>query len=150
MDDTTLRAIFSRVRTIAVVGFSANPARPAHFVAAFLQERGYRIVPVNPGLAGQTHLGEMVRATLADVPDEVDMVDVFRRPDAVPGVVDEALARWPGLDVLWLQLGVSHPEAEAAARAAGVTVVSDRCPKMDLPRLFGGATRDEMARAGGV
>ena len=145
MDDQTLREVFARVRTVAVAGFSANPARPAHFVAAFLQGRGYRVIPVNPGLAGQVILGETVRASLAEVDEAVDMVDVFRRPEHVPEVVEAALARWPDLPVLWLQLGVGHPAAEARARAAGVTVVSERCPKMDYPRLFGNRTRAEIA-----
>ena len=144
-DDATLRDVFTRVRTVAVVGFSANPARPAHFVSVFLQDRGYRVIPVNPGLAGQEILGETVRATLAEVPEEVDMVDVFRRSEAVPEVVEEALDRWPSLPVLWLQLGVHHPEAVARARAAGVTVVEDRCPKMEYPRLFGATMRDRIA-----
>ena len=145
MDDETLRDVFRTVRTIAVTGFSANPARPSHFVAAFLQERGYRVIPVNPGLAGQVFLGETVRASFAEVEEEVDMVDVFRRPEDVPGVVEEALARWPDLPVLWLQLGVGHAAAEARARAAGVTVVSERCPKVEYPRLFGDLSRAAIA-----
>ncbi|SEM54377.1 hypothetical protein SAMN04488003_101477 [Loktanella fryxellensis] len=127
--------LLHRVRRIAVVGFSANPARTSHGVARFLQGRGHVIVPVNPGLAGQVHLGEVVHATLADVPGTVDMVDVFRQSDAVPGIVEEALARWPTLDVIWLQLGVRHDAAAAAARAQGVTVVQDRCPKIEYARL---------------
>ncbi len=137
MDDKTLHDILKRVRRIAVVGMSANPARPSHGVARYLQGAGYQIVPVNPGLAGQTLLGETVYGHLADVPDAVDMVDVFRTSDAVPGIVQEALARWPGLDVIWLQLGVRHDAAAAAARAQGVTVVQDRCPKIDHQRLIG-------------
>lgn len=137
MDDTpdeTLIEIFRRTRTIAVVGFSANPSRPSHYVAEFLQAKGYRVIPVNPGLAGQEFLGERVRASLAEVA-EADFVDVFRQTDAVPGVVEEALAHLPGLKTIWMQLGIAHPEAAAQARAAGVTVVQDRCPKIDYPRL---------------
>ncbi|MCF7699733.1 CoA-binding protein [Loktanella sp. M215] len=135
--DAALKAILNRVKTVAIVGVSANPVRPSYFVARYLQLKGYRIVPVNPGLAGQDLLGARVYATLADVPIDVDMVDVFRRSDAVPGIVEEALARWPGLDVIWLQLGVRHDAAAAVARARGVTVVQDRCPKIEYQRLFG-------------
>ena len=137
MDDADLRAILKRVKTVAIVGVSANPVRPSYFVARYLQIKGFRIVPVNPGLAGQTLLGETVHASLSDVPVDVDMVDVFRRSDAVPAIVDEALARWPRLDVIWLQLGVRHDAAAEVARARGVTVVQDRCPKIEYQRLFG-------------
>ncbi|MFZ3581140.1 CoA-binding protein [Loktanella sp. DJP18] len=137
MDDADLKAILKRVKTVAIVGVSANPVRPSYFVARYLQIKGYRIVPVNPGLAGQVLLGETVHATLADVPVDVDMVDVFRKSEAVPGIVDDSLARWPQLDVIWLQLGVRHDAAAAVARARGVTVVQDRCPKIEYQRLFG-------------
>jgi predicted CoA-binding protein len=116
---------------------SANPVRPSYFVARYLKLKGFTIVPVNPGLAGQELLGERVYGSLAEVPGDVDMVDVFRRSDAVPGIVDEALARWPQLDVIWLQLGVHHDAAAAVATARGVTVVQDRCPKIEYQRLFG-------------
>ena len=137
MEDADLKAILNRVKTIAIVGVSANPVRPSYFVARYLQIKGFRIVPVNPGLAGQTLLSETVHATLSDVPVEVDMVDVFRKSDAVPWIVDEALARWSHLDVIWLQLGVRHDAAAETARARGVTVVQDRCPKIEYQRLFG-------------
>ena len=137
MTDDDLKSVLTRVKTVAIVGVSANPVRPSYFVARYLQLRGYRIVPVNPGLAGQVLLGETVYGTLSEVPVDVDMVDVFRRSDAVPGIVDEALARWPRLDVIWLQLGVRHDAAAEVARARGVTVVQDRCPKIEYQRLFG-------------
>jgi hypothetical protein len=111
---------------------SANPVRPSYFVARYLKLKGYRIVPVNPGLAGQDLLGERVYAQLSDVPIDVDMVDVFRRSDAVPGIVDDALSRWPQLGVIWLQLGVHHDRAARVAEARGVTVVQDRCPKIEV------------------
>ncbi len=133
--DATLTQILTETKTIAVVGFSAKPARPSHYVSAFLQEQGYRIIPVNPGLAGQTILGETVYADLASVPQDVDMVDIFRRSDAVPDVVDAALARWPDLGVIWMQLGVVHDGAAQTATARGVSVVMDRCPKIEIPRL---------------
>jgi predicted CoA-binding protein len=135
--DDAIRDILASVRTIAVVGYSANPARPSHHVAAYLADRGYRVVGVNPGLAGQQALGETVFATLADIPFEVDMVDIFRRSEDVPPVVEAALTRFPDLTAIWMQIGVSHPEAAARAAAAGVRVVQNRCPKVEIPRLFG-------------
>ena len=134
-DDDLIRDVLGRARTIAVVGFSANPSRPSRSVAAFLQARGYRVIPVNPGLAGQVHLGETVRASLADVPEEVDVVDVFRRSEEAGAVVDQALARFPGLQAVWTQLGVRDDAAAARARARGVRVVQDRCPAIEMPRL---------------
>lgn len=137
MDDDLLAAILTRTKVIALVGASANPARPSYQVAQYLIARGYRVIPVNPGLAGQIWLGETVYATLADVPDDVDMVDIFRQSDAVPDLVTQALARWPGLGTIWLQIGVRHEAAADLARARGVDVVQDRCPKIELARLFG-------------
>ena len=133
----SLRRILKRTRTIAVVGVSANPVRPSYFVARYLGLKGFRVIPVNPGLAGQTLFGETVYASLVDIPHDVDMVDIFRKPDAVPALVDEALARWPDLQTIWMQIGVTHPEAAAKAEARGATVVQDRCPKIEYQRLFG-------------
>jgi uncharacterized protein len=135
--DAMLRTILDRTRTIAVVGVSANPVRPSYFVARYLGLKGFRVIPVNPGLAGQQLFGETVHARLADIPDDVDMVDIFRKSDAVPALVDEALARWPKLQTIWMQIGVTHAEAAAKAEARGVTVVQDRCPKIEYQRLFG-------------
>ncbi|WP_424179182.1 CoA-binding protein [Yoonia sp. TsM2_T14_4] len=137
INDDSLRRILKRTRTIAVVGVSANPVRPSYFVARYLGLKGFRVIPVNPGLAGQTLFGETVYASLVDIPHDVDMVDIFRKPDAVPALVDEALARWPDLQTIWMQIGVTHPEAAAKAEARGVTVVQDRCPKIEYQRLFG-------------
>ncbi|KPP92112.1 MAG: putative CoA-binding protein [Rhodobacteraceae bacterium HLUCCA08] len=134
-DDDQIRDILTAARVIALVGFSANPDRPSHGVARFLQDRGYRVIPVNPGLAGQVHLGEPVRASVDDIPDAVDMVDIFRRSDAVGGIVDRSLARWPDLQAMWMQLGVVDADAAGRARAAGVRVVMDRCPKIEIARL---------------
>jgi uncharacterized protein len=135
--DTTIRQVLSGARVIAVVGLSQNTARPSYGVAAFLQQRGYRIVPVNPGQAGSTLLGETVYADLASIPPEiaVDMVDIFRSPDAVPGIVAEAIANLPALKAIWMQIGVGHAGAAATARSAGLAVVEDRCPKIEIPRL---------------
>ncbi len=139
MNANEIKEILTGAKVIAVVGISANPARPSYGVAAFLQAKGYRIIPVNPGLAGQELLGETVYADLASIPSDipVDFVDIFRRSEAVPEVVEEALAHLPALRVIWMQLGVMHDGAAEVARARGVKVVMDRCPKIDYPRLIG-------------
>lgn len=133
----TIRQIRDNTRTIAVVGLSPKQDRPSWGVARFLQVRGYRIVPVNPGHAGEEILGEKVYADLASIPADagVDMVDIFRRSDAVPDIVNEALRVLPDLKTIWMQLGVEHPQAAATAEAAGITVVQNRCPKIEFPRL---------------
>lgn len=135
--DATLKNILTRTKTVAIVGVSANPVRPSYFVARYLGLKGFRVIPVNPGLAGQDLLGERVYPDLSAVPDDVDMVDIFRRSEAVPPLVDAALARWPQLQTVWMQIGVSHAEAAAKARARGVDVIEDRCPKIEYQRLFG-------------
>ena len=138
-DDQTIRQILQSVRVVAVVGLSPNPDRPSNGVARFLQRKGKRVIPVNPGQAGGTLLGESAFADLASIPDaaSVDMVDIFRQSDAVPAIVDQALAHLPNLRVIWMQLGVVHEGAAATARAAGVTVVMNRCPAIEWPRLIG-------------
>ena len=133
--DAYLRDILTSVRRIAVVGASPNPARPSYGVLAFLAQRGYDVVAVNPGHAGKEIAGRPVYARLADVPGAVDMVDVFRASDYVPGVVDEALALAPLPQVIWMQLGVRDDAAAARAEAAGIRVVMNRCPKIEIPRL---------------
>ncbi|WP_284164349.1 CoA-binding protein [Frigidibacter sp. SD6-1] len=135
--DEIIRAILTSVRSVAVVGWSPNPERPSHGVADFLKARGMRMIPVNPGQAGQTYGGERVAGALGDIPRDarVEMVDIFRRSEAVPEIVDQALAALPDLRVIWMQLGVSHPEAAAKARAAGVTVIENLCPKIEARRL---------------
>ena len=135
--DDDLKSILQRAKVIAVVGVSKNPVRPSYFVARYLSLKGYRVIPVNPGLAGQVLFNETVYGTLADIPFDVDMVDIFRRSDAVPAIVDEALARWPKLQTIWMQIGVEHAEAAAVAEARGVDVVQNRCPKIEFQRLFG-------------
>ena len=132
-DDDYLIDILRRNRTVAMVGASPNWNRPSYFAMKYLQRKGYRVIPVNPVAVGQTILGETVVPDLASIDVPVDVVDVFRRADAVPAIVEEAIrikAR-----VLWLQLGVVHPEA--AARAAGLQVVQDRCMKIEFGRLSG-------------
>ncbi|MCZ8081319.1 MAG: CoA-binding protein [Fuscovulum sp.] len=134
-DDATIRRVLTETRTIALVGWSPKPDRPSHRVAAFLKAQGYRVIPVNPGQAGQIALGETVRASLAEIGDTVDMVDIFRRSEEAGAVVDEALAVLPGLKAVWMQLGVVDAAAAARAEAAGVTAVMDRCPAIEIPRL---------------
>ncbi len=136
-DDTMIRKILNETRVVAVVGWSPNPDRPSHGLAAFLKARGMRVIPVNPGQAGQRHEGEKIRAALADIPagDRVEMVDIFRRSDAVAGIVDAALAALPDLKVIWMQLGVMDEAAAQKARARGITVVQNRCPKIEARRL---------------
>ena len=135
--DAFLRNILKRTKTIAVVGVSAKEVRPSYFVARYLGLKGFRVIPVNPGLAGQILFGELVYPDLKSIPDSVDMVDIFRRSDAVPTIVDEALARWPNLQTIWMQIGVEHAEAARVAEARGVDVVQNRCPKIEYQRLFG-------------
>ncbi len=136
--DDHLRAILKRTRKIAVVGVSANPVRPSYYVARYLGLKGFEIFPVNPGLAGQALLGRTVYGSLAEVPDDgVDMVDIFRRSEAVPEIVDAAMERWPALKTVWMQIGVEHPEAAAKAEARGIDVIQNRCPKIEYQRLFG-------------
>jgi uncharacterized protein len=130
--DSDIRDILSRVKTIAVVGWSPKPDRPSHRIAAFLKRRGYRVIPVNPGQAGQEALGETVVATLAEA-GPVDMVDIFRRSEEAGAVADDAVRL--GAKVVWMQLGVVDEAAAARARAAGVDVVMDRCPAIEIPRL---------------
>ncbi len=134
-DDATIRRVLTETRTIALVGWSPKPDRPSHRVAAFLKAQGYRVIPVNPGQAGQIALGETVRASLAEIGETVDMVDIFRRSEEAGAVVDEALAVLPGLKAVWMQLGVVDAAAAARAEAAGVTAVMDRCPAIEIPRL---------------
>lgn len=136
-DDETIRQILTGTRTVAMVGWSPNPERPSHGVADFLRSRGMRVIPVNPGQAGLTHADETIRARLNEIPtaDGVEMVDIFRRSDAVSAIVDEALVALPGLKVIWMQLGVQDEAAAARARARGVIVVQNRCPKIETRRL---------------
>ena len=131
-DDSEIRDILTNVKTIALVGWSPRPERPSHRVAAFLKRRGYRVIPVNPGQAGQEAMGERVVASLAEA-GQVDMVDIFRRSEDAGAVIDEASA--VGAKVVWTQLGVIDEAAAARARAAGLKVVMDRCPAIEIPRL---------------
>jgi hypothetical protein len=135
--DDLLREILSSVKTIAMVGASDKPERASHEVFGFLVERGYRVVGVNPGLAGQAILSAPVFASLSDIPHPVDMVEIFRRSSEVGGVVDAALALEPRPKIIWMQTGVRDEAAAGRARARGVQVIMDRCPKTEIRRLFG-------------
>jgi uncharacterized protein len=131
--DDYMRGILESVRTIAVVGASPRPERPSHRVMAYLQRRGYRAIPVNPNAAGGTINGERVYASLDEVPEPIDMVDVFRRSEAAGGVVDDAIAI--GAKAVWMQLGVRDDAAAARAEARGLRMVMNRCPAIEIPRL---------------
>ena len=136
-DDSKIRGILSSVKTIAVVGASPNASRPSYGVMKFLISKGYKVIPINPGHAGKTILDQPVYASLADVPVAIDMVDVFRNPDSLPGIVDEVIALETTPDVLWGQLTVRNDEAAELAENAGITVIMDRCPAIEYPRLIG-------------
>ena len=133
--DHYIRGILNSVKTIAVVGVSSNTVRPSYFVFKYLLERGYRMIPVNPGQTGNDILGQKVYAKLTDIAEPVDMVDIFRASQFAPGVVDEALQMKPRPQVIWMQLTVRNDEAAAKAEAAGIKVVMDRCPKIEYGRL---------------
>jgi predicted CoA-binding protein len=134
-DDSYIRGILNTVKTIAMVGVSANTSRPSYFAFKYLLERGYRMIPVNPGLAGQELLGRKAYARLADIPGPVDMVDIFRASQYAVGIVEEALALTPRPQVIWMQLGIRNDEAARLAEANGLKVVMNRCPKIEYGRL---------------
>jgi len=134
-DDSYIRSILNTVKTIAMVGVSANTSRPSYFAFKYLLERGYRMIPVNPGLAGQELLGRKVYGKLADIAEPIDMVDIFRASQYALGIVQEALALKPRPQVVWMQLGIRNDEAAALAEANGIKVVMNRCPKIEYGRL---------------
>ena len=133
--DADLRAILKRVRTIAMVGASPHWNRPSYFVMKYLQSKGYRVIPVNPRAKGETILGELCRGDLSEITEPVDMVDIFRRSEEVGPIVDAAIKM--GAKVIWMQLGVRDDDAARRAEAAGLTVVMNRCPKIEYSRLSG-------------
>ena len=134
-DDSYIRGILNTVKTIAMVGISPKDNRPSYFAFKYLQERGYRMIPVNPGQAGKEILGQKVYAKLSDIPEPIDMVDIFRASQFVLPVVREALTLKPRPGVIWMQLSVRNDEAAALAEAAGLKVVMNRCPKIEYGRL---------------
>jgi predicted CoA-binding protein len=134
-DDAYIRDVLKRVKTIAAVGMSANDMRPSYFAMLYLQTKGYRMIPITPRYAGKQILGETVLASLDDLLEPPDMVQIFRKSSEAPPIVEDAIRI--GAKVLWMQLGVRHEEAAERARQAGLDVVMDRCPKIEYGRLFG-------------
>ena len=137
--DTLIKSILRSVKTIAMVGASGNDIRPSYFAMMYLLNKGYKVIPVNPGMAGKEILGQKVYASLKDVPAPVDMVDIFREAKFAPDIARETVAEKDrlGVKVLWMQLSVISPEAEKIAAEAGLTVVMNRCPKIEWSRLNG-------------
>jgi hypothetical protein len=137
--DTLIKRILRETKTIAMVGASANEMRPSYFAMKYLLDKGYLIDPINPGMTGKEILGRTVYASLKDVPGPIDMVDIFRKSDAAPGIVRAALDEKDrlGIKTIWMQLGVISEEAEALAQEAGLTVIMDRCPKIEYGRFCG-------------
>jgi uncharacterized protein len=133
--DEYLLDILKNNRVVAMVGASPNRNRPSSFAMKYLQSKGYRVIPVNPVALGQEILGEKVYANLKDIPVKIDIVDIFRKSDVVPPIVDDAIAI--GAKVVWMQLGVRHEEAAAKAQRAGLKVVVNRCMKIEFGRLSG-------------
>ncbi|MGJ8586202.1 MAG: CoA-binding protein [Marinosulfonomonas sp.] len=137
--DAAIREIFKSTKVIACVGASQNAARPSNYVSQYLVSLGYRVIPINPGLAGTELWGEKVYPDLASIPPElaVDFIDIFRRSEAVPDIVNAAVKHLPSVQTIWMQLGVQNAEAAQNAKTAGLGVVQNRCPKIEYPRLFG-------------
>jgi hypothetical protein len=135
--DDYIRGILKGVKSIALVGASQNPARPSWIVTKYLLERGYDVIPINPGLAGQELLGKRVYGRLSEIPHPVDMVEIFRNSEAAGPITDEALSMRPPPKVIWMQLSVRNDEAAAKGEAAGLQVVMNRCPKIEFGRLSG-------------
>ncbi len=137
--DAHLSKILKTTKVIACVGVSTNPVRPSYYVARYLTLKGFTVIGVNPGHVGKILFGQTIVASLSSIPKDtrVDMVDIFRKPDAVPEIVDEALEVLPYLRTVWMQIGVIHPEATVVAEVAGKVVIQDRCPKIEYQRLFG-------------
>ncbi len=143
--DDLLRDVLTRTKRVAVVGVSMNPVRASYFVARYLGLRGFDVVPVNPRHAGDVLFGKTIVGALSEIEGGADMVDIFRRSEAVPEIVEEALAHFPDLQTIWMQIGVKHAEAAALAQARGITVIQDRCPKIEYQRLFGELRRGGFA-----
>lgn len=136
--DDLIASVARQTSVVAVVGLSPNEARPSWGVARYLQSQGIQVIPVNPNHAGDTILGETVYAELAEIPDGagVQMVDIFRRSDAVEAIVDQALQHLPDLRVIWMQLGITHDAAARKAMTRGISVIQNRCPKVEFPRYL--------------
>ena len=137
LSDRLLREILKSTKTIAMVGLSMNETRPSYFVGRYLHKRGYKIIPINAGHRGKYFFGQMVMSGLDEIKEPVDMVDIFRKPEAVPQIVDESLAKLKGLKTIWMQIGIKHKSSALKARQLGLNVIEDRCPKIEHQRLFG-------------
>ena len=135
--DQHLRDVLKRTKRVAIVGVSMSPVRASYFVARYLALKGFDVIPVNPVHAGEMLFGKRIIGSLREISGGVDMVDIFRRSEAVPEIVDEALEVFPELQTIWMQIGVEHAEAAAKAEARGVTVIQNRCPKIEYQRLSG-------------
>jgi uncharacterized protein len=133
--DSLIRSILNTVKTVAMVGFSPKENRPSYFVFKYLRERGYRVIPINPGQAGKEVLGQKIYARLADIPEPIDMIDIFRGSEYAVPIVQEALALTPEPKVIWMQLTVRNDQAAKLAEDAGLTVIMNRCPKIEYGRL---------------
>ena len=143
VSDIFLKDILTATKTIAMVGLSMNETRPSYFVGRYLHTRGYKIIPVNAGHGGKSFFGHLVRSSIDEINEPVDMVDIFRKPEAVPEIVDDSLAKLKGLKTIWMQIGIKHESSAQKARQLGLNVIEDRCPKLDHQRLFG-----ELRKAG--
>lgn len=141
--DAYLKRILQRTKCIAMVGLSTNTLRPSYFVGRYLSLKGYRVIPVHPREAGKMLFGERIAADLSEIDAPVDMVDIFRRSEAVPEIVRSAMSVLPNLKTIWMQIGVENADATAEAEAAGLDVIQNRCPKIEHQRLFG-----ELRKAG--
>ena len=143
VSDDYLRDILKTTKTIAMVGLSMNETRPSYFVGRYLHRRGYKIIPINAGHGGKHFFGQLVKSTIDEIDEPVDMVDIFRKPEAVPQIVDDSLAKLKGLKTIWMQIGIKHKSSAQKARQLGLNVIEDRCPKIEHQRLFG-----ELRKAG--
>ncbi|MCY4179881.1 MAG: CoA-binding protein [Litoreibacter sp.] len=137
--DAHLKDVLTKTKVVACVGMSMNPVRPSYYVARYLSLKGFKVIGVNPGHAGERAFGADIFGSLSDIPTEtkVDMVDIFRRAEFVPDIVEEAFENLPQLKTIWMQIGVQHEQAAARAEANGITVIQNRCPKIEYQRLFG-------------
>ena len=135
--DRLLREILKSTKTIAMVGLSMNETRPSYFVGRYLHKRGYKIIPINAGHGGKNFFGQLVKSSIDEIDEPVDMVDIFRKPEAVPQIVDDSLTKLKGLKTIWMQIGIKHESSAQKARQLGLNVIEDRCPKIEHQRLFG-------------
>ena len=143
VSDIFLKDILTATKTIAMVGLSMNETRPSYFVGRYLHTRGYKIIPVNAGHGGKRFFGQLVRSSIDEIDEPVDMVDIFRKPEAVSEIVNDSLAKLKDLKTIWMQIGIKHESSALKARQLGLNVIEDRCPKIEHQRLFG-----ELRKAG--